>query len=108
VEGTTVVRRLCALFLAPLIGFAAVGCASRPDAATPRRARVVARQEKAPLVDVLALFEAYAHVPGQDVRDLLIPNDDIHANDAGYALIAQWLLEVILADLAAGRSEVAS
>ena len=77
------VRRLCALFLAPLIGFAAVGCDSRPDAATPRRAREVARQEKAPLVDVLALFEAYGHVPGQDVRDLLIPNDDIRVTGFG-------------------------
>jgi lysophospholipase L1-like esterase len=70
------------------------------------RTREVAREQKVPLVDVLERFEAHGRVPGQDVRDLLIPNDDIHPNDAGHALIAQWLLEVILADLAAS-SEVA-
>ena len=68
------------------------------------RAREVARQENVPMVDVLARFEAYGRVPGQDVRDLLITNDDIHPNDAGHALIAEWLLEVILAELAADRT----
>jgi acyl-CoA thioesterase-1 len=71
------------------------------------RAREIARREEVPLVDVLERFEAHGRAPGQDVRDLLIPNDDIHPNDAGHALIAQWLLEVILADLAADSSEVA-
>jgi len=69
------------------------------------RAREVARQEDVPMVDVMARFEAYGRVPGQDIRDLLIENDDIHPNDAGHALIAEWLLEAILEDLAADYGE---
>lgn len=65
-----------------------------------QRVREIARKEKVPLVDVSQRFEAYDRVPGQSIRDILIPNDDIHPNDAGHALIAEWLTQVLLADLA--------
>ena len=68
------------------------------------RAREIAREEGVPLVDVAERFEAYGRVPGQSVDDLLIENDGIHPNDAGHALIAEWLLEVILADRAAASA----
>ncbi|HEY5656423.1 MAG TPA: GDSL-type esterase/lipase family protein [Myxococcota bacterium] len=62
------------------------------------RAREVARAEDVILVDVAERFEAYGRAPGRSVDDLLIENDGIHPNDAGHALIAEWLLEAILAD----------
>jgi len=65
-----------------------------------QRVREIARDEKVPLVDVSERFEAYDRIPGQSIRDLLLPNDDIHPNDAGHALIAEWLTEVVMADLA--------
>ncbi len=65
------------------------------------RAREVARGEIVPLVDVSERFEAFGRAPGQSVDDLLIPGDGIHPSDAGHALIAGWLLEVILRDLGA-------
>lgn len=63
------------------------------------RVREIARDGKIPLVDVGARFEAYDRTPGQAIGDILLPNDGIHPNDAGHALIAQWLTEVLLADL---------
>jgi len=66
------------------------------------RVREIAREEKVPLVDVSERFEAYDRVPDQSIRDILLPNDDIHPNDAGHALIAEWLTEILTADLAAG------
>lgn len=65
-----------------------------------QRVREIARDAKLPLVDVSERFEAYDRVPGQSIRDILIPNDDIHPNDAGHALIAEWLTQVLMADLA--------
>jgi lysophospholipase L1-like esterase len=70
-----------------------------------KRVREIARRENVPLVDVSAHFEAYGPVPGQSVDDLLIENDGIHPNDAGHALIAEWLLEALLAELTADRTE---
>jgi len=64
-----------------------------------QRVREIAREEKVPLVDVSERFEAYDRVPGQSIRDILISNDDIHPNDAGHALIAEWLTQVLMADL---------
>jgi len=64
-----------------------------------QRVREIARDEKVPLVDVAERFEAYDRVPGQSIRDILIPNDDIHPNDAGHALIAEWLTQALMADL---------
>lgn len=64
------------------------------------RVREIAREEKVPLVDVSERFEAYDRIPGQSIRELMLPNDDIHPNDAGHALIADWLTEVLMADLA--------
>ncbi len=64
------------------------------------RVREIAREEKVPLVDVSQRFEAYDRVPGQSIRDILLSNDDIHPNDAGHALIAEWLTEILIADLA--------
>jgi len=65
-----------------------------------QRVREVARDENVPLVDVSARFEAYDRVPGQNIRDILLPDDDIHPNDAGHALIADWLAAILMADLA--------
>jgi len=65
-----------------------------------QRVRKVARAENVPLVDVFERFEAYDRVPGQSIHDLLIDGDEMHPNDAGHALIAQWLSEVVLADRA--------
>ena len=64
------------------------------------RVREIAREENVPLVDVSERFEAYDRVPGQSISEILLPNDDIHPNDAGHALIAEWLTEVLMADLA--------
>ena len=64
------------------------------------RVREIAREENVPLVDVSERFEAYDRVPGQSIGEILLPNDDIHPNDAGHALIAEWLTEVLMADLA--------
>ena len=64
------------------------------------RVRNVARQENVPLVDVAERFEAYGRTPGQSVEDLLIENDGIHPNDAGHALIAEWLTDVLLSEMA--------
>ncbi|MBW2493976.1 MAG: hypothetical protein JRE43_04425 [Deltaproteobacteria bacterium] len=63
------------------------------------RVRKTAREEQVPLVDVAERFEAYDRVPGQSIGDILIPNDGIHPNDAGHALIAEWLAEILLAEL---------
>jgi lysophospholipase L1-like esterase len=64
------------------------------------RVREIAREEKVPLVDVSKRFEAYDRIPGQSISDILLPNDDIHPNDAGHAMIAEWLTEILMADLA--------
>jgi len=66
------------------------------------RVREIAREENVPLVDVSERFEAYDRIPGQSISDILLPNDAIHPNDAGHALIAEWLTEVLMADLAGG------
>ena len=63
------------------------------------RVREIAREEQVPLVDVSKRFEAYDRIPGQSISDILLPNDDIHPNDAGHALIAKWLTEILMADL---------
>ena len=64
------------------------------------RVREIAREENVPLVDVSERFEAYDRVPGQSIGEILLSNDDMHPNDAGHALIAEWLTEVLMADLA--------
>lgn len=64
-----------------------------------QRVRDVARRKSVPLVDVSARFEAYDRSPGRSISELLLPNDDIHPNDAGHALIAEWLTELLAADL---------
>jgi lysophospholipase L1-like esterase len=64
------------------------------------RVREIAREKNVALVDVSERFEAYDRVPGQSISDILLPNDDIHPNDAGHAMIAEWLTEILLADLA--------
>jgi acyl-CoA thioesterase I len=64
------------------------------------RARDVARREQVPLVDVSARFEAYGRLPGRSVDALLLPNDGIHPNDAGHALIAGWLTDILMDELA--------
>jgi len=64
-----------------------------------QRVRDVAREQNVPLVDVHERFEAYDRVPGQSIHELLIPDDEMHPNDAGHALIAQWLTEVVLAEV---------
>ena len=65
-----------------------------------QRVRDVAHQENVPLVDVSERFEAYDRVEGQSISEILLPNDDIHPNDAGHALIAEWLTQVLMSDLA--------
>jgi len=63
------------------------------------RVRKIAREQDVPLVDVSKRFEAYDHTPGQSISDILLPNDDIHPSDAGHALIAEWLTEILMADI---------
>ena len=65
-----------------------------------QRVRKIAREQNVLLVDVSERFEAYDRIPGQSIGDLLLPNDDIHPNDAGHALIAEWLTQALMADLA--------
>jgi len=65
-----------------------------------QRVRDVARQQNVPLLDVSERFEAYDRIPGQSIHDLLIDGDEMHPNDAGHALIAGWLTEILIADLA--------
>ena len=64
-----------------------------------QRVRDVAQQLNVPLVDVSKRFEAYDRVQGQSISDILLPNDDIHPNDAGHALIAEWLTQVLISEL---------
>jgi len=64
-----------------------------------QRVRDVAREQNVPFVDVHERFEAYDRVPGQSIHELLIEGDEMHPNDAGHALIAQWLSEVVLAEV---------
>lgn len=64
-----------------------------------QRVRDIARQENLPLVDVSERFEAYDRTPGQSIDDLLLDDDGIHPNDTGHALIAEWLTEILMADL---------
>jgi len=59
--------------------------------------RNLAVKKNVPLIDVSAKFEAYDQVEGQSIHDLLIAGDEMHPNDAGHALIAQWLAEELLA-----------
>jgi lysophospholipase L1-like esterase len=63
------------------------------------RVREIAREMNVPLVDVSKRFEAYDRILGQSISDILLPNDDIHPNDAGHAMIAEWLTEILMADL---------
>jgi lysophospholipase L1-like esterase len=65
-----------------------------------QRVRDVAREQNVPLVDVSERFEAYDRVPGQSIDDLLIDGDELHPSDAGHALIAEWLTEILLSDRA--------
>ncbi|HEX9814123.1 MAG TPA: SGNH/GDSL hydrolase family protein, partial [Myxococcota bacterium] len=64
-----------------------------------QRVRDIARQDNLPLVDVSERFEAYDRTPGQSIDDLLLDDDGIHPNDTGHALIAEWLTEILMADL---------
>jgi lysophospholipase L1-like esterase len=57
--------------------------------------RDVARDEKAPLVDVYAAFLANGKRPGHSVDELLV--DGVHPNDAGHQLISELLIEKICA-----------
>jgi lysophospholipase L1-like esterase len=63
------------------------------------RLREVAAEKDVPMIDVGANFEAYDQVDGQSIHDLLIPGDEIHPSDAGHALIAGWLADLLLMDL---------
>jgi len=63
------------------------------------KVRYVASVKNVPLIDVSAKFEAYDQVDGQSIHDLLIRGDDIHPNDAGHALIAKWLADLLLMQL---------
>jgi len=65
-----------------------------------QRVRDVAHQQAVPLVDVSERFEAYDRVPGQSIDDLLLDDDAMHPNDTGHALIADWLTDILLAELA--------
>lgn len=60
------------------------------------RVRQIALEKGAPLIDVSAKFEAYDRIDGQSIHELLIPDDEMHPNDAGHALIARWLTSEIL------------
>lgn len=64
-----------------------------------QRVRDIAHREGVPLVDVMERFEAYDRVPGQSISEILLPNDDIHPNDAGHAMIAEWLTALLVEDL---------
>ena len=44
-------------------------------------------------------LEAYDRAPGLSIHDLLIEGDEMHPNDAGHALIAQWIPEVLVDDV---------
>jgi lysophospholipase L1-like esterase len=55
--------------------------------------RLVARQEKVPLVDVYAAFQMHGKTEGQSVDDLLL--DGMHPNDRGQRLVADLLLGAI-------------
>ncbi|NUQ66605.1 MAG: exo-alpha-sialidase [Pirellulales bacterium] len=57
------------------------------------RMRQVAARNGIPLVDSFRMFTEYGRVEGRSVDDLLL--DGMHPNDAGHALEADALLEVI-------------
>lgn len=63
--------------------------------------RAVAKNKKVPLVDVYAAFQAYGHVKGQSVDDLLL--DGMHPNDKGHRLVADLLIKVLLKLDATGK-----
>lgn len=53
--------------------------------------RRVAESEKVTLIDVNAMFEEYAKLPGRSIHDILI--DGMHPNTAGHKMIATALLK---------------
>lgn len=61
--------------------------------------RDIAKQKNVALIDVFARFEAYGQVDDQSIHDLLIPEDEMHPNDLGHTMIAQWLADLLLAKL---------
>jgi len=61
--------------------------------------RHIAAEKEVPLIDVFERFEAYGQVENQSIHDLLIPGDEMHPNDLGHAMIAQWLADLLLAEL---------
>ena len=65
------------------------------------RVRRVAARNGVPLVDSFRLFTEYGRGEGRSVDDLLL--DGMHPNDAGHALEADALLEVIRATFPAER-----
>ncbi|NNM25630.1 MAG: hypothetical protein HKO59_06525 [Phycisphaerales bacterium] len=62
--------------------------------------RNIAERRRVPLVDVHAAFHAYDEKPGQEIRELL--PDGVHPNDAGHALVTEWLADRIAALVADG------
>jgi lysophospholipase L1-like esterase len=55
--------------------------------------RTLADEEKVPLADVYAAFEAHGKKEGQSVDELLL--DGMHPNDRGHRIVADLLLAVI-------------
>jgi lysophospholipase L1-like esterase len=64
-----------------------------------KRVRDIALERNVPLIDVSANFEEYDKVDGQSIHELLIPGDEMHPNDAGHALISQWLAAELVQQL---------